>query len=139
MGFGIFFFSHQREQLTVKTNHQQNGASCSGAAAAGPGSVRISEGRILGFIAPDLGVLCYGGWDSHPLQGRGGLRIFPSPAQLLHPRSPLLAGEVCRFPAPHSHRSPQMHLIHTADNDRKLQCNKIMGFIYRICFPITPT
>lgn len=73
------------------------------------------------------------------LRGFAKLQVFPASAPLHHSGSPLLDGEVCHFPAPHSHHSRQMHLIHTGDNDRKLQCNRIMGFIYRICFPITPT
>lgn len=33
----------------------------------------------------------------------------------------------------------QMSLIFTEDNDRKLLCNTVMGFIYRICILFTPT
>lgn len=131
----LFYFSIH-ERLTIIANQQRKAVAHSSAAAAGLGSVGMSKGWTLGLNTPVLGVLWPRGWDLHWF---ASLQVFPTSAPFLLPGSPLLKGKVCLFPAPHSHHSPQMHLIHTGDNDRKLQCNRIMGFIYRICFPITPT
>lgn len=89
----IIFFSHQREWLTIKTNHRWNGASSSTTAALCRGSMGISKGEILGLISLDLGVLCFGSWDLYTFARQGTAADISKPYPT--PRD----GKVCHIAA----------------------------------------